>query len=147
MSSEILALQPRHVRRFCKRRRRVPPLRVPCRLARGFARIRRYPRRRRESSWNLPPPRSLFIPSLRSSIWFRRGERQKSPNGDSCRIRQFDQFCPVEKKRAPSVHRKRRRTCTPHLFDGGQTDHGYIKAHVLARFADFHDNQRLASRT
>src|SRR5205814_8386871 len=31
------------------------------------------------------------------------------------------------------------------LFDGGQTDHRYIKTHILAWLADFDDHQRLAA--
>jgi len=32
------------------------------------------------------------------------------------------------------------------LFDGGQTDDGYIKAHILTWLANLHDNQGLATR-
>ena len=65
---------------------------------------------------------------------------------DSRPIRELDQFCALKKQRPPGIHRQSGRARTPHLFDGGQANHGYIKSHILPRLANFHDHEPLAAR-
>src|SRR5436190_23833472 len=49
-----------------------------------------------------------------------------------------------QKKSSPGIYCESGRTRIPHLFDGGQADHRYIKTHILAWLADLNYNQRLS---
>jgi len=54
------------------------------------------------------------------------------------------QAFPFKEERAICVNGQRRRPGQFHGFDGRQTDHGYIEAHVLPGFTNLHDHQRAA---
>jgi len=76
------------------------------------------------------PPKALF--------GFRRRRRSNRLDRDARRIRQLDQFCAIEQQ--GSVRRRPARAVACAFFmcsDGGQTDHGYIEAHVLTRLLTF----------
>src|SRR5262249_110432 len=82
---------------------------------------------------------SFLVHSLRGGVWFR--IRWKRLNGDSRLVGQLDQLFAVKKKRPSRIHGERRRPGFPHLLDGRQANHRYIKPHILFRLANLHDDQ------